>query len=63
MNHTQREVLSTVLRELDYPILSNHAITSDDLLCKTYANLAKHQSAARKRFDLIASLTFYKIAC
>ncbi len=61
MNPQQRNALSHILHELDYPILSKHAITSDDILCKGYANLAKLQSSKKCRFDLLASLNFHKI--
>lgn len=57
----QRKVLSYVLQELDYPILAKHAITSDDLLCEGYVNLAHLQSVAKTRYDLVAEMLFNRL--
>lgn len=62
MNQFQREMLSHILRELDYPILSDDAITNpDQTLCQMYAKVAKLRSIARERLDLLANLYQHKM--
>lgn len=61
MNIQQRENLSTVLKELDYPILSKHAITSENYLCETYVKFAAGRAVQKERYDLIAEMLFHKM--
>lgn len=56
MNSQQRSILSESLSQLDYPILSKHAITAEPYLTNLYLRLAWQQAARRKRYDILGNI-------
>ena len=56
MKPIQREVLSNILQELDYPILAQNTTECDSDLALSYAKLAEHRAKKIGRQDLIYTL-------
>lgn len=52
----QRTILAESLSQLDYPILSKHAMTADDYLTKSYVKLAWDRAARKQRYDILGKI-------
>lgn len=56
MQQHQRIALAKSLRQLDYPILAKHAMTTDVFIVKTYVKLATTQATRKNRPDILKNL-------